>query len=66
MKMLAWAGLSLLFVLACCVMGAAAMVGLPMTTGGVSVVAVVLAAWAIALVVTRPRPTPLPIKEATP
>jgi hypothetical protein len=60
MKTLAWTGLVLLFVLACCALGAVAMLGMPVTTGGSFIITIALAASAITLVATRPRAAVVP------
>jgi hypothetical protein len=64
MKTLVWAGLALVFVFVCCALGAAAMVGLPVTTVGFSIILMLLAASAIVLAVTRPRATPAAVRPA--
>jgi hypothetical protein len=51
---LGWTGFALLLVLACCALGAAAIVSLPMTGAVVSIVATLLAVSGIVLIVGRP------------
>lgn len=53
----------MLFVLVCCALGAAGTLGLPVTTFGFSIILILIAASAVALVATRPRSAAAPVRR---